>query len=96
MEKKQDYYFEAAEKTIIEELSGKDFEAFKRLLEKKSKEVKKEDYGLHDILSFLLDIAKKNDEKQFSELAVKFAPILGCDDVNEFLQDYKHDRQLSH
>ncbi len=95
LKKKQDYYFESAEKTIIEELSDKDFAKFKELLLTESEKIGKDNYELHDVLTFLLDIAmkKEKDEKQFNELAEKFAPVLGYDNVKEFLKDYEDDNQ---
>jgi len=94
LKKKQEYYFESAEKTIIEELSHEDFAKFKDMLLLESKKIGKEDYGLHDVLNFLIDIAKKKekDDKKFLELAEKFAPILRYNDVKEFLKDYEDDR----
>lgn len=88
---KQDYYFEAAEKIIIEELNEKDFSTFKSLLLQKSEVIGKDNYELHDILTFLLDIAKEKekDDKKFIELAEKFTPILGYEDVNQFMEDYE-------
>ncbi len=92
LKKKQDYYFEAVEKTIVNELSEKDFAKFKELLLLEAETVGKEEYELHDVLTFLLDLAKKKDEKEFLELAEKFAPVLGYDTVNDFLEDYNDDR----
>ncbi len=89
LKKKQDYYFEAAEKTITTELSDKDFTRFMELLLLEAEKIGKEDYELHDILNFLLDIAKKKDEGEFLELAQRFAPILGYENVNDFLEDYE-------
>ena len=89
LKKKQAYYFEAAEKTIATELSDKDSTRFKELLLLEAEKIGKEDYELHDVLTFLLDIAKKKDEKEFLELAQRFAPALGYDTVNDFLEDYE-------
>jgi len=91
---KKEYYFEAAEKIITEELSDKDFAQFKELLLVEADKVKKDNYAMQDILTFLLDIAKKkeNDEKKFVELAEKFAPVLGYNNIKEFLEDYENDR----
>lgn len=92
LKKKQDYYFEAAEKTIVNELSEKDFAKFKELLLLEAETIGKEEYERHDVLTFLLDLAKKKDEKEFLELVEKFAPVLGYDTVNDFLEDYDDDR----
>ncbi|MBI2548730.1 hypothetical protein HYW21_05255 [Candidatus Woesearchaeota archaeon] len=88
---KEDYYFEAAEKTIIEELSDKDFVQLKELLLVEADKVKKDNYAMHDILTFLLDITKKKDkdEEKFMRLAEKFSPVLGYNNIKEFLEDYK-------
>ncbi len=93
LKKKQDYYFESAEKTIIEKLNDNDFSKFKELLLLEAEKVGKENYELHDILTFLLDIAKKKekDETQFNKLAKKFAPVLGYQNVDELLKDYENE-----
>lgn len=92
LKKKQDYYFESAEKTIVNELNEKDFAKFKELLLLEAEKIGKEDYGLHDVLTFLLDVAKKKDEKEFLELAQRFTPVLGYDTVKDFLEDYEDDK----
>jgi superfamily I DNA/RNA helicase len=89
LKKKQDYYFEAAEKTITTDLRENDFTRFGELLLLEAGKIGKEDYELHDVLSFLLNIAKKKDEKEFLELAQKFAPALGYESVKEFLEEYE-------
>ena len=88
---KEEYYFEGAEKTITEGLKAEQFTQFKKLLEQKAEDIKHEDYAMHDILTFLLDIAKKKekDEKRFIELALKFAPVFGYGDLKQFLEDYE-------
>ncbi|MBU0627670.1 MAG: hypothetical protein KKC75_00640 [Nanoarchaeota archaeon] len=91
---KQEYYFEAAEKTIMDTLNAEDFAKFKNMLLLESKNIKEKDYFMHDILTFLMDIAKKKEknENEFIELAKKFAPILGYDDFKELIKDYEEDR----
>ncbi|OYT32600.1 hypothetical protein DRJ22_03545 [Candidatus Woesearchaeota archaeon] len=91
LKKKQDYYFESAEKTIIEELGDEEFAKFKELLLSKAEKIEKKDYELHDILNFLIDIAKKKekDEKKFLEFVERFGPVLGYDNVEAFLDDYE-------
>ncbi|MFH1711199.1 MAG: hypothetical protein ABH840_02720 [Nanoarchaeota archaeon] len=91
---KEDYYFEETEKTIMEGLDEKQFSQFKILLEQKAEGIKHDDYAMHDILTFLLDIAKKKEhnEERFIQLAMKFAPVLGYGDLKQFLKDYEDDR----
>jgi len=91
LKSKQDYYFESAEKTIMEGLSNEDFAKFKKLLLIESEKIGKDDYAMHDILNFLIDITskKEKDEEKFLSLAGKFAPVLGYDTVNDFLEDYE-------
>ena len=86
---KQDYYFENTEKTIINELSDKDFAKFKNFLLLESEKIKEKNYGMHDVLTFLMDISKKN-EAEFIELAKKFAPVLGYEDFNELIKEYEN------
>ena len=88
---KQDYYFESAEMAIMEKLSDKDFANFKELLLVEAGKVKKDNYAMHDILTFLLDIAKKKEsnEQKFMELAEKFSPVFGYSNLKEFLEDYE-------
>jgi len=91
---KEDYYFPEAEKTILECLTTEQFAQFRILLEQKAKEIKHDDYAMQDILTFLLDIARKKEhnEEKFKELSMKFAPILGYGDLKQFLEDYEDDR----
>ena len=88
---KEDYYFESAETTIMEGLDDKQFATFRKLLEQEAEQVKEKDYAMQDILTFLLDIAKKKegDEEKFTELAMKYAPVLGYGDLNQFMEDYE-------
>jgi len=88
---KQDYYFESAETTIIEKLSDTDFAKFKELLLVEADKVKKDNYAMHDILTFLLDIAKNKEcnEQKFMELAEKFYPVFGYPNLKEFLEEYE-------
>jgi len=88
---KQDYYFESAETTIIKKLSVKDFANFKELLLVEADKVKKDNYAMHDILAFLLDIAKNKEcnEQKFMELAEKFYSVFGYSNLKEFLEDYE-------
>lgn len=90
---KEDYYFETAETTIMEELSEEELAKFKKLLFLKVDTIKEDDYAMHDVLTFLLDITKKKerDETTFMKLAVRFAPILGYADLKEFLEDYNNE-----
>jgi len=88
---KEDYYFEAAEVTIQEKLKAEDFLKFKKLLEKEAETVQDEDYGKMDILTFLLDLAKKDRNKEeYEVLAQKFAPVLG-EEYRELLNEYEED-----
>ena len=88
---KGEYHFEAAETAIKEKLSYEDFAQFKELLLVEADKVKKENYAMYDILTFLLDIAKKKEhnEEKFMELAEKFSPIFGYLNLKEFLQEYE-------
>jgi len=92
---KEDYYFEEAERTIVEGLNDEQFAQFKSLLEQKAGEIKHDNYAMHDILNFLMDIAKKKEhnEEKFRELAMKFAPILGYGDLKQFLEDYEDENK---
>jgi hypothetical protein len=91
LKSKQDYYFENAEKIIIQELNDESFAKFKELLEKEAEQVNEKDYAMQDILTFLLDIAKKKEgnKEKFTELAMKYAPVLGYGDLNQFMEDYE-------
>jgi hypothetical protein len=95
LKKKQDYYFESAEKTIMEELGDEDFAKFKEMLLLEAEKIGKKDYAMHDVLNFLIDIAKKKekDKKKFLELVERFAPVLGYDNVKQFLEDYEDENQ---
>ena len=88
---KEDYYFGSAETTIMDSLDDKQFATFRKLLEQEAEQVKEKDYAMQDILTFLLDIAKKKEgnEEKFTELAIKFAPVLGYGNLNQFMEDYK-------
>lgn len=86
---KQEYYFKSAEETIISELTYEDFTKFKEMLLAESEKIGKKDYAMHDILTFLMNIAKKEDNDKFIELAKRFAPILGYDDFNQLIKDYE-------
>jgi hypothetical protein len=88
---KEDYYFESAEKAIMEELDKETLDKFKALLLKEADKIGKEDYAMQDVLTFLMDIVKKKDkdEKMFKELAEKFAPILEYDNAKDILEEYE-------
>jgi len=78
---KEDYYFESADKTILSELSSKDKLEFIRLVEKKSEN----DYAMHDLIYFQLDLAKETkDRKKYDLLCKKFIKIVGPEQKEEF------------
>ena len=75
----------------MEELNDETFAKFKELLEREARQVKENDYAMQDILTFLMDIAKKKErnEDKFTELAIKYAPVLGYGDLKQFMEDYE-------
>jgi hypothetical protein len=82
---KNDYYYESAEKTILEVLPYKEKLAFIKKVEKKSKNVTERDYAFHDLIYLQLDIAKqKKDKKKYISLCQKFIKIVGPEQIKEF------------
>lgn len=90
---KEDYYFEQAEDTIINNLDNEQFAKFKKLLELEAENVKEKEYWKMDILTFLLEIAKRNRNKEeYDVLAQKFAPILQ-EEYRELIKEYEENEQ---
>ncbi len=82
---KEDYYFKSAEKTILDELSSEDKTKFVESVQKESENVKEEDYAMHDLIYFQLDLAKEGkDRKKYNQLCEKFIKIVGPEQKEEF------------
>lgn len=82
---KEDYYFESAEKTILEELSNDEKLAFITKVEKESETIKEKDYALHDLIYLQLDLAKtKKDSKKYIQLCEKYIQIVGPEQKDEY------------
>jgi hypothetical protein len=82
---KEDYYFESAEKIMLDELSPENKLKFTELVHKKSEKVKEKDYAMHDLIYFQLDLAKEEkDMKKYNKLCEKYMKIVGPEQKEEF------------
>jgi hypothetical protein len=82
---KEDYYFESADKMMLNELSYEAKLKFVGLIEKESENVKENDYAMHDLIYFQLDLAKEaKDRKKYDLLCKKFIEIVGSEQIEEF------------
>jgi len=80
---KEGYGFES-DKTIIEGLSDSDRERFISMVEKEAENVKEGDYGLYDLMYFLLELTKKRkDRAKYYSLCEKYKKLLGEEDLKE-------------
>ena len=83
---KGEYYFETAEKTIINQLDKEKFRKFESTVYKKAKTLTKKDYYESDLIYFLFYLAKKrNDRKKYNDL---------CDEFSECIDDPEEQKKL--
>jgi hypothetical protein len=70
IKEKKEYYFEAADKTIIDQLNKDKFNIFESLVYKK-------DYYENDLIYFLLDLAKRrNDRAKYNSICDEFKDVI--------------------
>lgn len=82
---KEDYYFESSDKAILTQLSEKDLNKFIGLVESYAEKVKEKDYVLHDLVCFLLDLAKsRKDKTTYYTLCENYEKIVGEEQKDEF------------
>ena len=82
---KEDSYFKSADEIMLNELSSEDKLKFVRLVEKESENIKENDYAMHDLIYFQLDLAKEvKDRKKYDLLCEKFMKIVGSEQKEEF------------
>ncbi|MBI5073180.1 hypothetical protein HZA99_05145 [Candidatus Woesearchaeota archaeon] len=81
---KEDYYFESVHETIFANLGGESLAFFVNLVEKKAETIKEEDYAMHDLIYFLIDLAKsKKDKAGIDQLCSKYPQIVDEDEPFE-------------
>jgi len=81
---KEDYYFASVHRAIFTGLEGKNLTFFVNLAEKEAKNIKEKDYAMHDVIYFLIDLAKlKKDKAGFNQLCAKYQGIVDEDEPFE-------------
>ena len=85
---KEEYYFEAADKTIVDQLDKKSFRTFERMVYKKAKTLTKKDYYEMDLIYFLLYLARRGkDREKWNELCDEFGDCIGDPEEQKELFD---------
>ena len=83
---KGEYEFEAADRTIVDQLDKKNLKTFERMAYKKAKTLTKKDYYESDLIYFLFYLAKKrNDRKKYNDL---------CDEFSQCIDDPEEQKKL--
>lgn len=81
----EDYYFESADKTILTGLLEEEKERFVSLIEKESETIKEDDYAMHNLIYFQLDLAMaKKDKNKYDAICEKYEKIVGKEQKEEF------------
>jgi hypothetical protein len=78
---KEGYYFEPVHKTIFTNLSEENLKGFVGLVEKTAENIKEKDYGMYDLIYFLLDLVKfRKDVAEFDRLCQKYKGFVDEDE----------------
>ncbi len=84
---KSDFYFESADKAIMKNLNPEDLVTFENIIYNDAKKIKKEDYVMQDLIYFLLDLSKfQNNKAKYNSYCDEFSNVLS--DVDELRKDY--------
>lgn len=85
LEVKEDYYFESAEQIILTQLAKKDRNKFIEMVTKEAETVTEKDYAKHDLIYFILNLAKsRKDKAAYYRLCDKYEKIGGDEQKEEF------------
>lgn len=82
---KEDYDFESADTALVNGLSESDLNRFVLLVKDEAKNVKEKDYAMHDLVYFLLGLAKsKKDKIEYYRLCEEYEAIVGEEQKEEY------------
>ncbi len=85
---KEDYYFESANRIILTQLPEKEKNEFVKLGEVESEKVGEEEYAMHDLIYFQLELAKANKNKEkYIEICEKYKKIVDEEQKEEYEED---------
>lgn len=84
----EDYYFESADKTIIQELPEASLNQFANIVAKVAENIREDNYAMHGLIYFQLVLAKqKKDKEAYYAICDKYKHIIDEEQKEEFDDD---------